>query len=603
VLLSPICPVELHPEQADWDGYSGVGDYRSANGNTEEVVRTAHGIRDGVFDSLPSNTLETGEIFDCVVVGGGLSGLAAAMFFKGQAGPGRTCLVLENHPIFGGEARRNEFIVDGHRLIAPQGSNEFAVPFPGSLVDQFYRQIGLDWREFKYQSWSGPTPALALSRTHWSHFTSMPPTFGFFFGAKFGLREGMWLTDPWGKKLEGAPFTARVRSDLLKWREVGNETEEPFKFEGDDASRQLDSITMEDLLMRQGLSRETIRIFLAPMVASSYGLGPDALSGFTDYASFRSMNEDPENGENSFPGGNAGMARHIVRALVPNAIPGPAELEAICRSPINFSSLDRPESPVRIRLQSTVVRVEHEREPRRSDFVWVTYTRDDKVYRLKGRCVIMAGGGWATRRIVRDLPPRHREAYDQFLYSAVLVANVALRNWRFLYKLGISGGRWFEGFGYWTEVRKIATFGADTQTIGPDSPTVLTLYVPLFYPGLPAADQGHKGRLELLATPFSDYERRIRDQLSEMFGRSGFDPERDIAGIILNRWGHAFVNPGPGFFFGKEDQPSPRHVLRNEPFGRISFAHVDLAGTSQHQYSIIEANRAAVQVLATVGYT
>jgi spermidine dehydrogenase len=163
--------------------------------------------------------------------------------------------------------------------------------------------------------------------------------------------------------------------------------------------------------------------------------------------------------------------------------------------------------------------------------------------------------------------------------------------------LGLCGGRWFEGFGIWTEVRKIATFGSDASTIGPDSPTVLTLVAPLFYPGLPTPEQGHKGRFELLSTSFRDYERRIREQFVEMFSRSGFDPRRDIAGIVLNRWGHAFVNPAPGFFFGKGGKPAPGDFLRNNPFGRIAFAHTDLTGIMMHTLSVDEGHRAVGQIL------
>jgi spermidine dehydrogenase len=46
-----------------------------------------------------------------------------------------------------------------------------------------------------------------------------------------------------------------------------------------------------------------------------------------------------------------------------------------------------------------------------------------------------------------------------------------------------------------------------------------------------------------------DYEREIRQQMIRMFGGSGFDAQKDIAGIILNRWGHGYVTPTPGFFF------------------------------------------------------
>ena len=181
-----------------------------------------------------------------------------------------------------------------------------------------------------------------------------------------------------------------------------------------------------------------------------------------------------------------------------------------------------------------------------------------------------------------------------------MVANVAVRNWRFLYDLGISSASWFEGFGHYVNVRKGATFGVDTPTVGPDLPTVLTFFVDFAKPGLPSRTQGQLGRAELLSTPFADYERQIRTQLMDMFGASGFDAKRDIAGIVLNRFGHAFINPQPGFFFGLDGKPAPREALRNGPFGRIAFSHCDLAGAMDHRNAFIESDRAINQLLDRV---
>jgi spermidine dehydrogenase len=181
-----------------------------------------------------------------------------------------------------------------------------------------------------------------------------------------------------------------------------------------------------------------------------------------------------------------------------------------------------------------------------------------------------------------------------------MMANVALRNWRFLYKLGVSGCQWFEGLGNFTAVRKVPTFSSDTRTIGPDSPVVLTLKVLFPHYGLPLQEQGDLGRAQLLTTSFRDYERQIRTQLTEMFSASGFDASRDIAGIVLNRWGHAYVSPQPGFFFGTDGNPPPRAVLQAAPFGRIAFANTDLSGTPDHRTAIAEAHRAVSQLLDQV---
>jgi len=194
----------------------------------------------------------------------------------------------------------------------------------------------------------------------------------------------------------------------------------------------------------------------------------------------------------------------------------------------------------------------------------------------------------------------HRNAYAQFYRSPCMMANVAVKNWRFLYKLGMSGCRWFEGLGNYMEVRKLALTGIEEPTISPDSPVVLTLKVLYSYPGLSTENQGRRGRAEMIGTSFRDYEDQIRGQFTQMFGSAGFDAQRDIAGIILNRWGHAYLSPQPGFFFGQNGQPAPREILRRAPFGRIAFANTDLAGAMDHRYSILEAQRAVQQLFGQV---
>jgi spermidine dehydrogenase len=219
---------------------------------------------------------------------------------------------------------------------------------------------------------------------------------------------------------------------------------------------------------------------------------------------------------------------------------------------------------------------------------------------VKARSAVMAGGSWTTKHIIKDLPEAQRKAYAQFYRSPCMMANVAVRNWRFLQKMGITGCRWFEGVGNYFDVRRVAVCGGIDPAINPDAPIVLTLKVLYSYPGFSTEDQGHRGRGEMLTTSFREYERRIRQQFTEMFAGAGFDAERDIAGIVLNRWGHAYLNPQPGFFFGNDSKPAPREVLRNAPFGRIAFANTDLAGAMDHRYSILEAHRAIEQLLEQV---
>lgn len=606
LLLNPFSPTDLLAAQADerggtddFTGFGGIGDYAKSNGNTRAVLEAGHQIRDGVFENLPASVIDTGETYDCVIVGGGISGLAAALVFQRQGGKGKTCLVLDNHPIFGGEAKRNEFLVDGHRLIAHQGSAFFPVPYPHSFIGRFYESIGLKTPRLEYQKWDGSTPEIQLGRT--PYLGSAPNAT--YFGAKFGQPQGLWLTDPWGKQLESAPVSPKARAELSKFQSVNDADGHAPQYPGDPISRQLDAVTLEDSMMqRHGISRETIRAFLSPGEGAGYGLGPDALSGYTAYAAdmLHPLDISDQTGTQMFPDGNGGIARLMAKTLIPESIAGEHSLQDVCRKAVNFAALDRAGAPARIRLDSTAVWVKHDGDPLKSESVTIAYSRAGKTYRVKARSVVMAGGSWTTKHIVRDLSPDHMAAYGQFYRTPCLMANVAVRNWRFLYKMGISGCQWYEGIGSYMQVRKLATCGADSPTIGPDSPTVLTLKILFTYPGKSTEQQGHMGRAELLSTPFRDYERQIRQQFTEMFARSGFDASRDIAGIILNRWGHAYLSPAPGFFFGKDGMPAPGDVLRAGPFGRIAFANTDLSGVADHRSSIIEADRAVGQLLDQV---
>ncbi len=590
----------------DWDGYGGLGDYAGSNGNTRAALRSAHAMRDGGFESLPPDAIDTGERFDLVVVGAGLSGLAAAVLFhRGvrRAAGGGSCLVLDNHAMFGGEAKGNAFEVDGQTLVAQQGSAFFPVPQPGGFMAGFYDLIGMDRRSFPYQAWQGPSPPMRLSQTPYDMLGEQPATYGLYFGAKFGQAPGLWLVDPWGKKLDGAPLPDATKLDLLRWRKGPAAPELRPEREGDAISRRLDSMTLEDHLMeRHGIGRGTVRDFLGVVEGGGFGLGADALSAYCPYAvEMQYPNDgDDDAGDQMFPDGNAGFARLMVKTLVDGAIEGPRSVDGVCRNRVRFDALDRPGAPTRIRLSSTVVWVQHSGEPGAAEDVTVAYVRGGRVYRVKARAVIMAGGSWTTKHVVRDLPSSHREAYAEFYRSPCAVLNVAVRNWRFLYDMGISGCQWFDGLGNYTEVRKLASVGASAPTFGPDSPTVLTLKVIYSYPGLPIAAQGARGRAELWGTSFHEFERNIRETFTEMFARSGFDAKRDIAGIIVNRWGHAYVNPQPGFFFGSEGRPAPREVLRRAPFGRIAFANTDLAGAMDHRNAIAEARRAVSQIAALV---
>jgi spermidine dehydrogenase len=588
----------------DWFGYGGVGDYRYSHGNTPEVVETAHRLRDGGFPADFAR-VERVEDYDLVIVGAGLAGLGAALEYSKKRRPGQTCLMLDNHPIFGGEAKENEFDVRGDRLIGPQGSNGFFVPAAvrdpesASGDPRYYAELGVP-REFRFRDWPAAEKPLRFSPDNYEYLVrglEGHTSVGHFFRTG-PPGEGRWAIDMWERRLANTPLSEAARRTLLQWHTSGATRQ----FASDEqAVRTLDAMSYEEFLDQElHLGPEAAR-YADLFLASACGLGSDAISAYVAYQLPMPGLTDPlppDLRRVSFPGGNSGFVRHFVKRLIPDAIAGTDSFADIVTGRINFAALDRTGRPLRMRLRCTVVSVAHE-----GSGVNVVYARDGRLYGVRARAVIMATGGWMNLHVVRDMPPEYREAYQKFVHAPFLVANVALTNWRFLHRLGISAAIWERdegggGFGFTCNIRNPMQVGSYQPPLTPERPTILTFYTPFHHPGLPLREQATRGRTELLSTSYPDYERRIYAQMVKLFAASGFDPKRDVAGLILNRWGHAFSVPFPGFFGGASGR-APRDIIR-KPHGRIAFAHSELTGWQHWGPAADEGRRAFSQLVDAI---
>jgi spermidine dehydrogenase len=616
-LLQAACPAHaLKPapagaaagaQGASWTGYAGVGDFARSNGNTWEVVSAAHAMRDGQWSGKTGEAASTGEVYDLVVVGGGFSGIGAAYFFHKLAGRGKTCLVLDNHAVPGGEAKRNEFMVQGQRLIGPQGSNDtdLAGSDPGWRGDM-WRDLGLPM-EVEYGRLSPDRKQLTFAPDNYIYqlWADDFDSHGFFFDTP----APHWVRNPWGNGLRETPWNEQTRRDLMRWRK---EKAKPFPGSADEMQRWLDTMTYEEFLTRErGLSPAVAR-YADPLLASAAGLGSDVMSAYAAYYdelpgfqglgpsnNFLAATEKLEQVKNihSFPGGNEAILRMLVRSLIPEAIAGGSFAE-VHSGHIRFEALDRAGAPTRIRVSSTVVDVANAvHSTRKGELAAITYAVDGKLSSVKARAVVMSSASWTAKRLIGDLPADYLEAMGHFPRSPVLVVNVALTNWRFLYKLGFTACSWRGGFGFTANMRPNMYIGDYRPPLDPDKPNLFTFYVPFSELGLPLAEQGKVARARMLGTTYRDYERQIRRQMVKMFAAGGFDPGRDIAGIALNRWGHAYVNAGPGFYFARNGKPAPRDILR-QPLGRVAFAHSELEGNQNWAAAVREARRAAGQVMA-----
>jgi spermidine dehydrogenase len=600
ILLGAASPARSQGLTSQWNGYAGVGDYARSNGNVASVVNAAHGIRDGVYETRIASAPVVDEPYDLIIVGGGFAGLIAAHDFR-KARPNGRCLVLDNAPVFGGEAKQNQMLVDGVMLTGPQGSNDAVVPGADNSyahVAGLWDEIGMP-RSYDFVAPSGAAAALKFSRDNYDpmYWNEDANSLGYFFDKPFASRRA-WVVDPWSDDLARAPISDDVRRNWIQWKKHA-----PVLTRGDEATtnRWLDSMSYGDLIVRElGLSQDVFRLSDPLVATGDYGVSSDVVSAYG--AKLLGL---PGTGENiatagafSFPGGNAAILRHIVKALVPDAITGSRSFGDVLYAPIDFAALDRPQG-TRIRLNATVVAVRHDGDVEKSQRVDVTYALGGELKRVRGQAVIVAAGGWITRHIVRDMPPSYVAAYAKFHHGPILVANVAVHNWKAFARLGITAAHWFDGLGFFVNVRQPMQIDGATAPLDPSKPAMLTMYIGFPQPGVPIDRQTSGARGMLFGTTYAEFELQIRRQLQLMFGAAGFNAKRDIAGIVINRWGHAYIAPQPGFYFGTPENPAPLEVVR-ERYGRIAFGHSELSGRQSWGRAAQESRRALKQVLEVI---
>jgi spermidine dehydrogenase len=580
-----------------WTGPGGIGDYARANGNTWEVVNAGHGIRDHLYEKRIAAAPATGESYDCVIVGGGFTGTMAAWRLLKDTDRKWSCLILENNLVMGGEAKRNEFLVRGQHLIGPQGSNEMVVA-PGGEFRELQDDVGMP-HDFEYGALPPGKKQLEfpLDNYLYQFWGDTFESHGYFFD---GARP-QWVRNPFGHELQGTPWSAEMRRDLLRWRRELQE-----KPEGDVTARRkwLDTMSYDDYLVKElKLSPEVSR-FLDPILACAMGPTCNLASAMLGDFIFRGLSSpgfrlSPDGVAGgikifSFPGGNDGLLRLILKWLNPDAIEGSAEFAEVHNGRIRFEALDRPGIPCRMRVGATVVHVAHDPE-RKSQPAVVTYLKDGKLASVRARTVIWAAASWSGQYAVAHLPETYQTAMRAFPRAPMMIVNVALDNWRAFYRLGFTAASWRGGFGFTANLRKPMYVGSYRPPLDPDQPTLLTFYVPFPERGANAVEQGKMARTKLYATPYRYYEEQVRRQLTRMLGSAGFDARRDIAGIVLNRWGHAYNVAEPGFFFSRDGKPTATEILR-QPLGVVTFAHSELTGHQSSPYALEEGVRAARQV-------
>jgi spermidine dehydrogenase len=580
---------------------------------------TMHKVRDGAFWDDAPKAVDTGESYELVIVGGGISGLAAAHFFRKAAGDGARILILENHDDFGGHAKRNEFRAGNRTLLGFGGTFSIESPAPYSPVAKgLITELGIDVSSYpKYVSKDlyrsfGLKPRIFFDKETFGadRLVANAAHSG---GDESGLG-GQGGDADMRDFLRDAPLSAKAKEDFQRLMKDDKDYF-PGLSSNEKKARLARMSYAKYLTETMGMSDEIVKVFQA-FPHGLFGVGIDAvaaqdawgleLPGFQglklDPAPGKGMNRDCIRNDEAdkyffhFPDGNASIARLLVRKLIPSAVPGNSA-SGVVVAKADYSRLDQPSSMTRIRLNSTVVKVNHRGRPASAKEVEVSYFAEGKLRTVRAANCILACWHVVIPYIAQELPDAQKEALASAQKVPLLYTNVVVRNWTAFQKLA-ARSVYCPGM-YHTSVNLDlpVSIGGYECTKSPDEPIVVHMVKAACKPGLPARDQHRAGRIQLYSTTFETYERNIRDQLSRILGPGGFDPARDILEITVNRWPHGYAYEYNSLFdqFWLEGGETPCQVAR-KPFGRLAIANADADAYAYTDCAIDQAYRAVQEL-------
>jgi spermidine dehydrogenase len=585
----------------------------SLRGSHPGSFEAAHALRDGAAFGQGE---DTGETYDLIVVGAGISGLSAAWFWR-TAHPNARVLVLDNHDDFGGHAKRNEYRLGGKLHLMNGGTMLIDSPRPYSAVaGGLLRALGIDPVVLSKDC---VRPEIYNGLGHGVFFDKA--TFGadrLVAGLPSNWHDdatagGIAVHTRWEAFLAATPLGDAVKRDVLRI-ETGTTDYLPGLSDTAKADR-LSRISYRDYLLNVARVSPGTIPFYQTRTHGEWAVGIDAVSaldcwgfgqpGFDGLGlkrhAYPRMSYTPrgyvEGGSDTFhfPDGNATIARLLVRALVPGAVPG-TDARDVVTARADYSRLDRAENAVRIRLSSTALAVRHEGDPTSAGTVRVTYTRGGRVFAARAKAVVLAGWNAMIPHLVPELPETQKAALHGLVKSPLVYTTVALRNWQAFHRLGVSavqapGAYWSSMMLNWP-----VDVGGYTAERDPAKPILLFMERTPCAPGLSEHDQNRAGRAELLETPFVTFEREVRAQIAATLEPGGFDPARDITGITVNRWPHGYAPEYNLLWQPDIPEAEQPHVIGRARFGRIAIANSDAGGGAYTDVAIDQAWRAVSEL-------
>jgi len=557
-------------------------------------------LRDGAFWTQAGNIEDTGETYNLVVVGGGISGLAAAHFFRARRG-GAKILILDNHDDVGGHAKRNEFALGGRLALMNGGTMGIDSPRPYSAVaDGLLKTLGVD--------------PMALTRkcADRTFYRSLGLGHGVFFDREtFGADALTVVRDgaPWRELLAQAPLAPQVKNDIARIQEAAVDYLPGLS--SDEKKARLSRISYRDFLLDVVKADPGVIPFYQARTHGEWGVGIDAVSALDvwafDFPGFAGLGLKPgaaphmgytasgyaDGGSYRFhyPDGNASIVRLLVRSLVPGSVPG-HNAEDVVPARLDYARLDRPDGDVRIRFGSTAVRVRNLGEASSAEAVEIVYARGGSVSSVRGKACVLAGYNMMIPYLCPDLPEPQKEALRYPVKVPLIYTSVALANWRAFKNLNVSAVHAPGSYHTSLNLNPVVDIGGYVSPRSPDQPMLVHMMRAPCRPGLPEREQHRAGQHDIFNTSFETFERNIRDQLARILSPGGFDAARDITAITVNRWPHGYAYEYNPLFDPDWPEGAAPHEIGRARFGRIAIANSDSGAAAYTDSAIDQAYRA-----------